>query len=103
MSTDLSTTQYPEATGRVDVVYSQPPALLRWIEGTTECRHIEGLFLLIDDARDLHIKQLLKVFPELKEKNRVVRYANVKLDQHFPENYSPSYDPYSSNKTRPRW
>ncbi|KAG0213417.1 hypothetical protein BGX28_004473 [Mortierella sp. GBA30] len=103
MSTDLSTAQYPEATGRVDIVFSQPTTTLRWIEGTTESRHIESLFLLVDDARDAHIKQLLKVFPGLKDKNRVVRYANVKLDQHYLENASRYTDKLDKNRTRPRF
>ncbi|KAI1319126.1 hypothetical protein EDD11_004769 [Mortierella claussenii] len=76
---------------------------MRWIEGTTECRHIESLFLLVDDARDAHIKQLLNVFPHLKDKNRVVRYANVKLDQHYPQNRRRIPDPRDSNRTRPRF
>ncbi|KAF9353842.1 hypothetical protein BGX26_008397 [Mortierella sp. AD094] len=81
MSTDLATSQYPGATSRVDVVFSQPTVSMRWIEGTTECRYIESLFLLVDDARDAHISQLMASFPHLTNKNRVVRYANVKLDQ----------------------
>ncbi|KAG0009014.1 hypothetical protein BGZ80_002829 [Entomortierella chlamydospora] len=81
MSTDLATSQYPEATKRVDVVFSQPTITMRWIESTTECRHMEALFLLVDDARDAHITQLMAAFPHLTDKNRVVRFANVKLDQ----------------------
>ncbi|KAF8930454.1 hypothetical protein BGZ58_008245 [Dissophora ornata] len=103
MSQDLSTTLYPEATGRVDVVFSQPTTVMRWTEGTTECRHIEALFLLVDDSRDAHIKQLLDVFPHLKDKNRVVRFANVKLDQHYPENFSRYIDSRDSSRTRPRF
>ncbi|KAG0358494.1 hypothetical protein BC939DRAFT_444718 [Gamsiella multidivaricata] len=103
MSTDLSTAQYPEATGRVDIVFSQPTVTMRWNEATTECRHIEALFLLVDDARDAHIKQLLNVFPHLKDKKRVVRYANVKLDQHYSENFSRYPDARDKNRTRPRF
>ncbi|KAF9570957.1 hypothetical protein EC968_001147 [Mortierella alpina] len=103
MATDLSTAQYPAPTGRVDIVYSQPTSALRWTECTTESRHIESLFLLVDDARDAHIKQLLKVFPQLKDKNRVVRYANVKLDQHYLENASRYPDQWDKNRTRPRF
>ncbi|KAF9184741.1 hypothetical protein BGZ51_003168 [Haplosporangium sp. Z 767] len=87
---------HPDAIGRVDIVFSQPTTRLRWIEGTTECRHIESLFLLVDDARDAHIKQLLAVHPHLKDKSRVVRYANVKLDQHYS-------DLYEKSRTRPRF
>ncbi|KAF9577577.1 hypothetical protein BGW38_007125, partial [Lunasporangiospora selenospora] len=85
MSSDLATapTKYPSPTGQVNIVFNQAVTSLRWIEATTEARHIESLFLLVDDARDTHIRQLLSVFPELSDKNRVVRYANLKLDQQF--------------------
>ncbi|KAF9379870.1 hypothetical protein CPB97_008702 [Podila verticillata] len=88
MSADVSSNSYPVPTSQPDIVFSQPTSVIRWIEGTSECRHLESIFLLVDDARDAHIKQLLKVFPQLHDKHRVVRYANVKLDQHYPENHS---------------
>lgn len=103
MTTDLSSAQYPEAVGPVHVVYSQPTISLRWNESTTECRHLEAIFLLADDARDAHIRQLMSVFPHLKDRKRVVRYAHVKLDQHYLENFSRFPDSRDKNRTRPRF
>ncbi|KAG0239638.1 hypothetical protein B0O80DRAFT_447556 [Mortierella sp. GBAus27b] len=101
MTTTLA--QYPEATGPVHVIYSQPTIAMRWNETTTECRHLEALFLLVDDARDSHIRQLMSVFPHLEDKRRVVRSAHVKLDQHYPENASRFPDSRDKNRTRPRF
>ncbi|KAK3834261.1 MAG: hypothetical protein JOS17DRAFT_738524 [Linnemannia elongata] len=103
MATDISTTHYPEATGPVHTVFSQPTQPTRWIEGTTECRHMESLFLLVDDARDAHIRQLMAVFPQLENKNRVVRYANLKMDQHYPENSNSLPDEWGRTRSRPRF
>ncbi|KAF9105437.1 hypothetical protein BGX27_009627 [Mortierella sp. AM989] len=100
MSMDLTVSQYPGATRRVDVVFSQPTVSMRWIEGTTESRHIESLFLLVDDARDAHLSQLLESFPHLTNKNRVVRYANVKLDQQSPGNSRPRFKQLFRIETR---
>ncbi|KAG0045295.1 hypothetical protein BGZ83_009483 [Gryganskiella cystojenkinii] len=100
--TSSSSSLFAEATGRVDIVFSQPSTSLRWIESTTECRHIESLFLLVDDARDAHIKQLLNVFPHCVEQNRVVRYANVKLDQHFAESHCHFPDHRDPHRVRVR-
>ncbi|KAG0344829.1 hypothetical protein BG004_004131 [Podila humilis] len=90
MAADLSSNNstYPVPIAQPDIIFNQPTSVIRWIEGTNECRHLESIFLLVDDARDAHLKQLLKVFPQLHDKNRVVRFANVKLDQHYPENQS---------------
>ncbi|KAK3806698.1 MAG: hypothetical protein J3Q66DRAFT_358244 [Benniella sp.] len=101
MTTDQSSALYPEATGPVHVIYSQPTISLRWNETTTECRHIEALFLLVDDARDSHIRQLMRTFPHLQDKRRVVRNAHVKLDQHYPENFSRFPNPRDKDRTRP--
>ncbi|KAG0229602.1 hypothetical protein BGW42_001436 [Actinomortierella wolfii] len=95
------TSKYPVPIRTPDLIFSQPTSSLRWIEATTDARHLESLFLLIDDARDAHIRQLLSVFPTLKDKSRVVRFANVKLNQHDPEHYYP--DPFSKDRTRPRF
>ncbi|KAG0272693.1 hypothetical protein BGZ95_011517 [Linnemannia exigua] len=103
MATDFSAAQYPEATGPVNIVFSQPTTPTRWIEGTTECRHMESLFLLVDDARDAHIRQLMTVFPHLENKNRVVRYANLKMDQHYPENSSALPDEWGRTRSRPHF
>ncbi|KAF9977494.1 hypothetical protein BGZ73_005881 [Actinomortierella ambigua] len=100
-SQDLQVPKYPVPTRTPDIIFSQPTSHLRWIEATTDGRHLESLFLLIDDARDAHIRQLLSVFPTLTDKSRVVRFANVKLNQHDPEHYRP--DPFSKDRTRPRF
>ncbi|KAF9405880.1 hypothetical protein BGZ94_003338 [Podila epigama] len=99
MSIDINPhdSPYPAPTSQPITIFSQPTSVIRWIEGTSECRHIEALFLLVDDARDAHIRQLLSVFPQLKDKHRVVRYANVKLDQHYPENRG------TGNRVRPKF
>ncbi|KAF9168230.1 hypothetical protein DFQ26_000467 [Actinomortierella ambigua] len=98
---DPQVSTYPVPIRTPDIIFSQPTSNLRWIETTTDGRHLEALFLLVDDARDAHIRQLLSVFPTLKDKNRVVRFANVKLNQHDPEHYRP--DPLSKGRTRPRF
>ncbi|KAF9099969.1 hypothetical protein BGX23_008741 [Mortierella sp. AD031] len=104
MTTDISPAHhYAEATGPVNIVFSQPTIPTRWIEGTTECRHMESLFLLVDDARDAHIRQLMEVFPHLQNKNRVVRYANLKMDQHYPENRSQVPDEWGRTRSRPHF
>ncbi|KAG0373824.1 hypothetical protein BGX24_011192 [Mortierella sp. AD032] len=103
MATDISAAHYPKATGPVHVVFSQPTTPTRWIEGTTECRHMESLFLLVDDARDAHIRQLMAVFPHLENKNRVVRYANLKMDQHYPENSNTLPDEWGRTRSRPHF
>ncbi|KAF8955362.1 hypothetical protein BGZ46_002658 [Entomortierella lignicola] len=54
---------------------------MRWIEGTTECRYLESMFLFLDDARGSHIDQLMRTFPHIINKERVVRNGNIKLDQ----------------------
>ncbi|KAF9924189.1 hypothetical protein FBU30_005807 [Linnemannia zychae] len=101
MATDISASQ--EAIGPVHIIYSQPTTPTRWIERTTECRHMESLFLLVDDARDAHIRQLMDTFPHLKNKGRVVRYANLKMDQYYPQSSTDKPDEWGYVRNRPNF
>jgi acyl-CoA thioesterase FadM len=103
MATDISTAQYPEATGPVHIVFSQPTMPTRWIERTTESRHMESLFLLADDAREIHMTQLVAVFPQFRNHDVVVRYSNFKMDQHYPEDEESIFDHGGRVKSRPRF
>ncbi|KAF9438767.1 hypothetical protein BGZ76_005073 [Entomortierella beljakovae] len=104
MRTEHTTTQeeFPGAVGPVNVVFSQPTTILRWNEITTECRHLEGLFLQLDDARDGHIVQLCNTFPQFQNMNRVVRNVNVKMDQQYPESGCQFENPRANGKFRAR-
>ncbi|KAF9973084.1 hypothetical protein BGZ65_009446 [Modicella reniformis] len=57
----------------------------------------------MDEGRDSHVEQLLKVFPHLQDiKTWVVRNAHVKLDQNYAENVSRFPDTQDKNRRRPR-
>ncbi|KAF9362948.1 hypothetical protein BGX34_005191 [Mortierella sp. NVP85] len=60
------------------VEYSSAPARVRDMDCTTEARLLESLFLLTDDARDIHVQQLLDAL-SLKSVYSVVRFMNLRM------------------------
>ncbi|ORZ10982.1 hypothetical protein BCR41DRAFT_356807 [Lobosporangium transversale] len=89
--------------GRVDLIYYNQQFRCAGLKAQPNVDTLNLSFFLSMDARDAHLKQLLKVFPHLKDKSRVVRYANIKMDQHYPENYRHVADARSRRGTRPHF
>ncbi|KAG0371076.1 hypothetical protein BC939DRAFT_526277 [Gamsiella multidivaricata] len=108
MSSKTSSLIKPELPRRpsprpLHVEYSQPPVLLRPMECTTEQRFLEALFLVADDARDNHIRQLLKSLTHLESTSNVVRFMNLKSDLYDPKLCPPFSKQANGERSQPPW
>ncbi|KAF9581940.1 hypothetical protein BGW38_000865 [Lunasporangiospora selenospora] len=83
-------------------VLSESPEKFRWIEVTTECRHIESLFSIVSDARDAQLFKLINV-PQSNSRasTLVTRSVALRLDQNDPENFGRTPEGMSKHRTRP--